>query len=183
MYDKNLVHESDAITTTSTSDANHHHKTTNIHNIYNVEKRSTSSASRQYLNQQLQDDDAHALSREQLQQLRQAYSMEELPRVTRLNDQEVQSVDSALLTADEQDLIDSSIEEERLSSAYRRYVSRQLGQSVGWSVDRFSGQFIGWSHLGEAARCSQSNCVDYLRYNIKTIGTNATSELQHTTVC
>ena len=159
MYDKNLVHESDAITTTSTSDANHqHHKTTNIHNIYNVEKRSTSSASRQYLNQQLQDDDAHALSREQLQQLRQAYSMEELPRVTRLNDQEVQSVDSALLTADEQDLIDSSIEEERLSSAYRRYVSRQLGQSVGWSVDRFSGQFIGWSHLGEAARCSQSNC-------------------------
>ena len=67
MYDKNLVHESDAITTTSTSDANHqHHKTTNIHNIYNVEKRSTSS-SRQYLNQQLHDDDAHALSREQLQ--------------------------------------------------------------------------------------------------------------------
>ena len=144
MYDKNLVHESDAITTTSTSDANHHHKTTNIHNIYNVEKRSTSSASRQYLNQQLHDDDAHALSREQLQQLRQAYSMDELPRVTRLNDQEVQSVDSALLTADEQDLIDSSIEEERLSSAYRR--------SVGQSVGPFVAQLVGRSVDGSASR-------------------------------
>ena len=162
MYDKNLVHESDAITTTSTSDANHqHHKTTNIHNIYNVEKRSTSSASRQYLNQQLHDDDAHALSREQLQQLRQAYSMDELPRVTRLNDQEVQSVDSALLTADEQDLIDSSIEEERLSSAYRRSgslsicrlfdrsvarsISQPVGSSIGRSVSRLVGQLVGRS--------------------------------------
>ena len=109
-----------------------------------MEKRSTSSASRQYLNQQLQDDDAHALSREQLQQLRQAYSMEELPRVTRLNDQEVQSVDSALLTADEQDLIDSSIEEERLSSAYRR--------SVGQSVGPFVAQLVGRSVDGSASR-------------------------------
>lgn len=76
----------------STSDIN---KTTNIHNVYNIEKR---SGSHQYI------DSAD---------LRESYSLEDLPRVTRLNDQEVQSIDSALLSAEEQDLIDSSFDNER----------------------------------------------------------------------
>ena len=120
MYDKNLVHESAATATsndvtTSADTSTTNHKTTNIHNVYNVEKRSLSS-SRGY---GLERDDVHTLSREQLLGLREAYSLDELPRVTRVNDHEVQSIDSALLSAEEQDLIDSSIEEERLSALHR----------------------------------------------------------------
>ena len=79
-------------------------RTTNIHNIYNIEKRSQHDVSG---------------SQRHLSQLREAYSMDELPRLTRINDHEVQSVDSALLSAEEQDLIDSSLEDERLAAQAR----------------------------------------------------------------
>ena len=108
-----------------------------------------------------QDDDAHALSREQLQQLRQAYSMDELPRVTRLNDQEVQSVDSALLTADEQVgqsgrrsvgwLVGWLVGQQahRLASrSVSRLVDQSVGRSSGWSV----GQAAAWSVSRSAGR-------------------------------
>lgn len=36
------------------------------------------------------------------------YSLDDLPRVTALNDEDVHSIDSALLSATEQDLMDSS---------------------------------------------------------------------------
>lgn len=110
MYDKNLVQENEN-TSSSTSDINNH-KTTNIHNIYNVEKKSSQQSRQQYSSQSDVMRDV----------MRDAYSIDDLPRVTRLNDQEVQSVDSALLSAEEHDLIDSSLEEERVAAAQRRSV-------------------------------------------------------------
>lgn len=101
----------------SSSDIN---KTTNIHNVYNIEKRGGGGAggiasSHQYMvaasnhSQQYADAAAH----ESNHHIRESYSLEDLPRVTRLNDQEIQSIDSALLSAEEQDLIDSSFDDER----------------------------------------------------------------------
>ena len=110
-YEKNLMeHE-------SSSDIN---KTTNIHNVYNIEKR---SGSRQYVGGEMERSGSrqYITSESSSQHLRDAYSLEDLPRVTRLNEQEVQSIDSALLSAEEQDLIDSSLDDERLS-ADRRYL-------------------------------------------------------------
>ena len=115
MYEKNLVAQQSS-EQNSSSDVN---KTTNIHNIYNVEKKTSRS--------EFDSSELTASQIRELSALREAYSLDDLPRVTRLNDQEVQSIDSALLSAEEQDLIDSSMEDERLSAQRQRYMMAQHG--------------------------------------------------------
>ena len=68
--------------------------TLRVNNVYTtVEKRN-------HIHHIIEDSDSEAGT--------EMYSLDDLPRVTRLNDEDVHSIDSALLSATEQELIDSS---------------------------------------------------------------------------
>ena len=93
-YEKHLMD-----TESTTSDVVH---TTNVNNVYTtVEKRN-------HIHHIIEDSDSEAGT--------EMYSLDDLPRVTRLNDEDVHSIDSALLSATEQELIDSSSGDIDLSS-------------------------------------------------------------------
>ena len=93
-YDKRLVD-----TESTTSDI---HKMTNVNNVYTtVEKRNHI----RHIHEGDSDSDVTEL-----------YNLEDLPRVTALNDEDVHSIDSALLSATEQELVDSSSGDIDLSS-------------------------------------------------------------------
>ena len=56
------------------------------------------------------------------------YSLDDLPRVTSLNNEEVQSIDSALISAEEQDLMDSSSGDVDLSHPHKARYSKNPSQ-------------------------------------------------------
>ena len=96
-YDKHLVDSE------STTSENIHRS--NINNVYTtVEKRN-------HIRHIIEDseDDSEGAGTEM-------YSLDDLPRVTALNDEDVHSIDSALLSATEQELVDSSSGDIDLSS-------------------------------------------------------------------
>ena len=71
------------------------------------------------------------------------YTLEDLPRVTALNDSEVQSIDSALLSAEEQDLIDTSSSAVELD--HHRY-----SKSPGYMQHKSSRQTSAMRRVGHS---------------------------------
>lgn len=66
------------------------------------------------------------------------YSLDDLPRITALNNEEVQSIDSALLSAEEQDLMDSSSGDIDLSGHRAKYVKNHGGMLI--ATDDIAGR-------------------------------------------
>lgn len=64
------------------------------------------------------------------------YTLEDLPRITALNDAEVQSIDSALLSAEEQDLIDTSSSAVELEMGQRTPRYSKSPSSAAYLNDR-----------------------------------------------
>ena len=98
----------------NTNTINKQQHNTNVNTFTSVEKKS-------HTRHHITDDDMMTSSHRDAIEM---YSLDDLPRVTRLNNEEVRSIDSALLSAEEQDLIDtdtdthSSYPPGRYNSAY-----------------------------------------------------------------
>lgn len=114
-YDKRLVE-----TESTTSDIT---KTTNINNIY------TSVEKRNHIRHVIDDSDSEAPT--------EMYSLDDLPRVMRLNDEDVHSIDSALLSATEHELAgDTSSGDLELSSDRAHYSKSSSGYLSGDDMGR-----------------------------------------------
>ena len=87
------------------------------------------------------------------------YSLEDLPRIMALNNEEVQSIDSALLSAEEQDLIDSSSADLEMSSGRGRYMKNHGGMLI--AADDAAGRRISTarriSAVSAARKMSHTN--------------------------